>query len=189
MTAVAELEGLRAPRPRRADAARNYDAVLEAAREVFTEYDLDAPIDEIARRAGVGIATLYRNFPTREILIENVYVHEVEAVCAAAGPAADLEPWEAMTTWLQRFLDYVATKRAVAAGINRDSPVYRACADALAEAGGPLLARAQAASVIRADVDIDDVMRYIMGSVAVNFTSPAQRHRMLTVLFDGLRPR
>jgi AcrR family transcriptional regulator len=186
---VAQLGGLRAPRPHRADAGRNYDAVLEAAREVFTEYDIDAPIDEVARRAGVGIATVYRNFLTRDSLIENVYLYEVVQVCAAAADAAELGPWEGLTTWLRRFVDYVPTKRAVAVALNRDSEIYRACAAALAEAGEPLLGRAQHAGVIREDVDIDGVMRYMIGAAAVNFVSDAQRHQMFNVLLDGLRPR
>ncbi|MEU3986414.1 helix-turn-helix domain-containing protein [Streptomyces sp. NPDC026672] len=188
-TATARLAQLRAPRPHRADAARNYDGLLEAARAVFTEYDIDVPLDEVARRAGVGIATLYRNFPTREQLIENIYLHEVEAVCVAAEAFAEQGPWDGITDWLRRFVDYVATKRAVVAGMNRDSEVYRACVAALYEAGGPLLERAQGAGVMRSDVDIDDVMRYVMGTSAVNFASADQRRHMLEVLFDGLRPR
>ncbi|WP_307795347.1 TetR/AcrR family transcriptional regulator [Actinacidiphila acididurans] len=182
-----DLSPLRAPRPHRADAARNYDALLATAREVFTEYGADAPLDEIARRVGVGIATLYRNFPTRESLLENVYLTEVEAVCRAADGLGDLEPWEAVTGWLQRFVDYVATKRAVATGIDRDSPVYLACTQALYEAGGPLLERAQSAGLMRTDVDIDDLMRFVMGYTTVNFATPEQRDKMLQVAFDGLR--
>jgi AcrR family transcriptional regulator len=182
-----DLNSLRTPRPHRADAARNYDALLRVAREVFTEYGADAPLDEIARRAGVGIATLYRNFPTREQLIENVYVTEVEALCRAAGRADPQAPWESLTGWLHRFVDYVATKRAVAAAMNRDSAVYRACTRALYEAGGPLLERAQKAGLMRTDVDIDDVMRFVMAYTTVNFATGEQRDRMLDVAFDGLR--
>jgi len=79
-----DLSPLRARRPHRADAARNFDALVAAARDVLTEYGVDAPMDEVARRAGVSIATLYRNFPTREQLLENAYVSEVEAVCRFA---------------------------------------------------------------------------------------------------------
>jgi AcrR family transcriptional regulator len=181
-----DLTALRAPRPHRADAARNFDAVLAAARDVLTEYGVDAPMDEIARRAGVSIATLYRNFPTREQLLENVYICEVEAVCRFAEEAARLDPWEGITSWLRRFVDYVATKRAVVTGIDRDSDAYRACTQALYEAGGPLLERAQQAGLFRGDVDIDDVMRLVMAYTVVNFASAEQRDRMLAVAFDGL---
>jgi AcrR family transcriptional regulator len=182
-----DLSALRAPRPHRADAARNYDALLEAAREVFAEYGADAPLDEIARRVGVGIATLYRNFPTREALLENVYLTEVEAVCQAAGGLSDEAPWDSLTGWLRRFVDYVATKRAVVPGIDRDTDVYRACTQALYEAGGPLLERVQEAGLMRADVTIDDVMRFAMAYTTANFTSGRQRDKMLEIAFDGLR--
>ena len=181
-----DLSPLRARRPHRADAARNFDALVAAARDVLTEYGVDAPMDEVARRAGVSIATLYRNFPTREQLLENVYVSEVEAVCRFAEDAAQLGAWEGITSWLRRFVDYVATKRAVATGIDRDSEVYWACTRALYEAGGPLLERAQQAGLMRNDVDIDDVMRFTMAYTTANFASAAQRDRMLGVAFEGL---
>ena len=183
---LADLSSLRAPRPHRADAARNFDALLAAAYDVLTEYGADASMDEIARRAHVSIATLYRNFPTREHLLETVYVSEVEAVCRFADEAGRLDPWEGITTWLRRFVDYVATKRAVATGIDHHSDVYRACTQALYEAGGPLLQRAQRAGLVRLDVNIDDVMRLVMAYTVVNFASPEQRDRMLGVAFDGL---
>lgn len=183
-----DLTVLRASRPHRADAARNFDALLAAAHDVFTEYGADAPMDEIAKRADVSIATLYRNFPTREQMLENVYISEVEAVCRSAGEAENLEAWEAITSWLRRFVEYVATKRAVVTGINRDSDVYRACTQALYEAGGPLLERAQSEGLMRTDVDIDDVMRLVMAYTLVNFASALQRDRMLQVAFDGLAP-
>jgi AcrR family transcriptional regulator len=183
------LSALRVQRPHRADAARNFDALLAAARDVFTEYGADAPMEEIAKRAGVSIATLYRNFPTREQVLENVYIFELEAVCRFAEDAGRLGPWEGITSWLRRFVEYVATKRAVVVGINRDSEMFRACCAALTVAGGPLLERAQTAGVMRSDVDIDDVMRFVMAYTLVNFASAEQRDRMLEVAFDGLAVR
>ncbi|GIF71610.1 TetR/AcrR family transcriptional regulator [Asanoa siamensis] len=185
MTGV-DLTAVGVHRPHRADAARNFDALLAAANEVFTEFGADAPLDEVARRAGVGIATLYRNFPTRGQMIQAVYLTEVDAVCRAARDAAALGPWEGITTWLRRFIEYVATKRAVATGLERGSPAHQAATEALYAAGGPLLARAQDAGVFRRDVDIDDVMRFAMAYTTVNFASAAQRDRMLAVAFDGL---
>ncbi|MFF3877386.1 TetR/AcrR family transcriptional regulator [Streptomyces sp. NPDC001978] len=181
-----DLSSMRAPRPHRADAARNYDALLAAARDVLTEYGADVPMDEIARRADVSIATLYRNFPTREQLLETIYVSEVEAVRHFAEEAAQLGPWEGVTSWLGRFVDYVATKRAVATGIDRQGATWGACAQALYESGGPLLERAQQAGLMRADVDIDDVIRLVTAFTTVNFASADQRDRMLTVALDGL---
>jgi AcrR family transcriptional regulator len=184
-----DLTALRVPRPHRADAARNFDAVLEAAGDVFGDRGFDAPLEDVARRAGVGIATVYRNFPTRERLVENVYLTEVQYVLDEAAASAQLPLWEGLTRWLRRFVEYLATKRAVANAIDPDSVVYGACRDAIAEAGRPLLERAQAAGEIRNDIDEDDIARYVMGAAGMNFSSSAQRDRMLGVLFDGLRAR
>jgi AcrR family transcriptional regulator len=184
-----DLTALRAPRPHRADAARNFDALVAAATEVLTENGADVPMEEIAKRADVSIATLYRNFATREQLLENVYISEVEAVCRYAEDAGQLAPWEGITSWLRRFVEYVATKRAVAVGISHDSEVYRACAAALHEAGEPLLKRAQTAGVVRTDVDIDGVLRFVMAYTLVNFASTEERDHMLGVAFDGLAVR
>src|SRR3954454_9893424 len=101
-------------RPRRADALRNYERLVAAAREAFTEADRSASLEDVARRAGVGIGTLYRHFPTRGDLVQAIYVDEVEALARSAGELAELEPWEALTSWLRRFVGYVATKQALA---------------------------------------------------------------------------
>src|SRR3954454_1516292 len=140
-------------RPKRADAQRNYDKLVAAAREAFTEADRSASLEDIARRAGVGIGTLYRNFPTRSDLVEAVYVDEGEALARSADASAELEPWEALTTWLQRLVAYVAPTQqlsdelfAIAAG---DASVFAGCRALLHAAGEPLLARAQEAGIVR----------------------------------------
>ena len=184
MTTLAEL-ALR--RPSRADARRNYDALIAAARQTFAELGTSAPLEEIARRADVGIGTLYRNFATREALIESVYLEEVEAVCEAAAEVSGLEPWQALVAWLDRFVTYIGTKRALIDGLNKSSPTFKVCREGLYVAGGPLLARAQAANLVRADTDIDDVMRLVSGIVAAGFTSTEQRDRVLAMALDGLR--
>src|SRR5690242_147309 len=89
-------------RPHRADARRNFDALLAAARDVFAEQGTGASLEEVARRAGVGIGTLYRNFPTRQDLFDAVYVEEVAQLCQAADDAAGLPPWDALVAGLQR---------------------------------------------------------------------------------------
>src|SRR3954464_13565641 len=94
-------------RPKRADALRNYEKLVAAAREAFTEADRSASLEDIARRAVVGIGTLYRNFPTRSDLVEAIYVDEVEALAKSAESSAELEPWEALTSCLHRFVGYV----------------------------------------------------------------------------------
>ncbi len=184
---VADLLAQR--RPHRADAARNFDLLLVAARDAFTELGVDVSLEEIARRAGVGIATLYRNFPAREDLIESVYVAEVDAVCRFADELAHAEPWDALVAWLRRFVTYMATKRALIEGLNRESQAFQACRGALAEAGEPLLRRAQLARAARCDMDIDDVMRLVIGITAVAYPSEDQRERVFRMALDGIRAR
>jgi len=181
---VADLLAQR--RPHRADAARNFDALLVAAREVFTELGTDASLEEIARRAGVGIATLYRHFPTREELIESVYVAEVDALCRFGDELADADAWEALVAWVRRFVTYMGTKRALVDGLNRESGAFRACRDALYQSGEPLLVRAQQAGAARGDTTIDDVMRLVIGITAVGFVDEDQRERILNMALDGV---
>ena len=176
-------------RPQRADARRNFDALLSAAREAFAEHGTGASLEDIARRAGVGIGTLYRNFPTRQDLFDSVYVDEIEALCRAAGEVAPLEPWEALTAWLRRFVRYVATKKAIYEEINKDSPMIKGCRAMMYDAGGPLFERAQAAGVARADVTFDDLLRMVSGLTAGGYVDDAQRERVLTIALDGVRAR
>jgi AcrR family transcriptional regulator len=179
-------------RPRRADAQRNYDKLLQAARAAFTEADTETSLEDIARRAGVGIGTLYRHFPTRQILIEAVYVGEVEALSRSARDVADRPPWEALTIWLRRFVDYVATKQALAnelfaAGASSD--VFASCRAALYEAGTPLLERAQQAGAVRPDVNIGEVLHLVSGIAKMTSLQAAEIERILDIALDGLRHR
>src|SRR5689334_17607567 len=118
-------------RPKRADARRNYEKVLTAAREAFAEGGESTALEEIARRAEVGIGTLYRHFPTRQALVEAVYVDEVEEVCRSAAELEDADPWEALNDWFQRFIGYVATKHALAAELlnymDKDASLFKTC--------------------------------------------------------------
>ena len=173
-------------RPQRADARRNYDALIAAARDTFAELGTLAPLEEIARRAEVGIATLYRNFPTREELIESVYLEEVEAVVQAALTVEHLEPWPALLAWFDRVMAYIGTKKALIDALNRDSPAIQSCRTSLFTAGQPLLARAQAAGVVRNDVGIDDVLRLVTSIAGAGFPSPEQRSKVLSIALDGL---
>src|ERR1700749_4527867 len=102
-------------RPKRADARRNYDKVVAAAREAFAERGASTSLEEIARRAEVGIGTLYRNFPNRQALLEAVYVDEVENLCRSGGEFEDLAPWDAFVAWTHRLAGYLVTKQALAA--------------------------------------------------------------------------
>jgi AcrR family transcriptional regulator len=180
-------------RPKRADARRNYDKLIAAGREAFTESDSAASLEDIARRAGVGIGTLYRHFPTRTDLIEAVYVEEVEALCRSADDLGDLPPWDALVGWLHRFIGYVATKHALAeelfAVADRDSQVFQTCRGAFYSAGEPLLRRAQEAGAVRPDVSIDDVVKMVGGIAKIQGTDAATVDRILSVALDGLRYR
>jgi AcrR family transcriptional regulator len=186
---TSDLETL-APRPKRADARRNYAKLVEAARAAFTEADADASLEDIARRAGVGIGTLYRHFPTRQVLIEAVYVDEVETLSRSARDVADLAPWQALTAWLRRYVDYVATKQALANELfaeGASSEVFANCRSALYSAGGPLLERAQQARAVRRDVAIADVLYLISGVAKISTANREQAERILEVALDGLR--
>lgn len=134
-------------RPKRADARRNYEKVLAAAREAFAEGGESTALEEIARRAGVGIGTLYRNFPNRQALLEALYVNEVEEVCRSAAQLDDDDPWEALSGWFERLIAYFATKRALANELlnylDLDAPLFQNCRASLYAAGEPLLERAQ----------------------------------------------
>src|SRR3984957_21150191 len=98
----------------RADARRNYEKVLAAAGDAFAESGSETSLEEIARRAEVGIGTLYRHFPTRQALLEAVYLDEVQALCRSAADLAELPPWDAFAAWMYRFVEYMVTKQALA---------------------------------------------------------------------------
>ena len=191
MTSTDTIPDIRPQRPKRADARRNYDKLIGAARAAFTEEGGSASLEEIARRAGVGIGTLYRNFPTRQDLLEAVYVEEVEAVCQSAADLLGEPPWEALVAWLHRFLAYIVTKQALAQELfnylGRDADVFRGCRTAFYAAGDKLLVRAQEAGAVRADVSIDDVVMLVAGISKMPSTSPGQITRILDIALEGLR--
>ncbi|MEU5040070.1 TetR/AcrR family transcriptional regulator [Streptomyces griseorubiginosus] len=176
-------------RPHRKDAARNYDALLAAAREAFAEHGAEASLEDIARRAGVGIGTLYRNFPTRRHLFETVYADEVNTLVEVARQLADEEPWQALTAWLDRFAGYMVTKRAVREALNDESEIFAACRDSMYAAGGPLFERAQEAGQARRDMDFGDLLRMVAGITATTFDDDVQRDRVLAIALDGVRVR
>jgi len=180
-----------AERPQRADARRNYDKLINAARQAFTDLGSSASLEEIARRADVGIGTLYRHFPTRHALLQAVYVEEVEALAASADDFADLPPWDALVAWLRRFVAYALAKRALSdellATIGMESDVFRKCHDAIWQAGEPLLRRAQEDSSVRADTDFADVVRMVSGISMIKSATPDQLDRILLMALDGLR--
>jgi AcrR family transcriptional regulator len=191
MTDPTTIQALPIQRPQRADARRNYEKLIAVARDVFAEDGVSATLDDIARRAQVGPATLYRHFPTRQHLLEAVYLEEVQAISRSAADLADLPPWEALVQWLHEFVRYAATKRALAdemlTSIDRDAEVFQACRAALTAAGDTLVERAQAAKVVRPDANFMDVARLLGGIAAIKGVEPDEVERLLDIVLDGLR--
>ena len=175
-------------RAKRADARANHDKLVVAARALFTEKSTSAPLEEVAERAGVGIGTLYRHFPTRQALLEAVYVDEVEAMARAGADLAGLPPWEALSQWLHQYVGFAATKRALnEALMETDSDVLLTCRTAIVGAGTPLVERAQRAGVVRSDTTFSDVVRMVGAIALVPTEDPEQKQRLLDLALDGLR--
>jgi AcrR family transcriptional regulator len=178
---------VRLSRPLRADAQRNRDRLVEVALEAFSK-GADATLESIAKTAGVGIGTLYRHFPTREALIEAVYRTELAKLCdSVPGLLATLPPDEALRTWMDRFVDYMATKRGMAdalkAVIASGGDPYSHSRDLLTGAVTTLLE----AAGISGEVDPVDVLGTLSGISLVAADMDGQSGRMLDLLMDGLR--
>ncbi len=179
-------------RPMRADAKRNYDKLLTAARDAFNETGASTSLEEIARRAGVGIGTLYRHFPTRQALLEAVYIGEVQQLCAATRELLEMEPWESFVALTRRLVGYLATKKALAhelfSYVDREAAFFKTCRADLFIAGEPVLWRAQEAKAVRADTDFSEVVQ-LVGGIAKIEGSQEQREHILEIALDGLRYR
>jgi AcrR family transcriptional regulator len=164
--------------------------VLAAAREAFAEGGESTALEEIARRAGVGIGTLYRHFPNRQALLEALYINEVEAVSRSAAELDDTDPGEALNVWLERLIGYLATKRALAGELlnylDADAPLFKECRAGLFEAGEPLLKRAQDAGAVRPDVEFSELMHMVVGISKIP-SDRAQIEHILRIALDGLR--
>ncbi len=177
----------------RVDAQRNTDALLEAALAVFTTSGVDAPVREIAEKAGVGIGTVYRHFPLRSALIAAVFRREIDA-CADAAPilADEYAPFEALAHWMQRYAAFIATKRGLAKALHSGDPAFDALPAyfeaRLQPALRTLLASAGAAGEVRTDVDADDLLRAVASlCLSASEDGASQAQRMVALLIDGLR--
>jgi AcrR family transcriptional regulator len=178
----------------RADSTRNRQLLIDAAKSGFAELGLNVSLEEIARRAGVGIGTLYRNFPSREAIVEAVYRREVELLADAVPHL--LEAWpaaEALHKWMHLFVDYIATKRLIAPSLGsatvRTSPLYATSAELIKGALATLVKRAVAGGEVRKDIDPADLLRAMVG---VSYGNPeagweASARRLIDILMDGLR--
>ena len=184
------------PKALRADAQRNHDQLLIAAGELFAERGIDVSLEEIARRAEVGIGTLYRHFPTRDALNEAVYRREVETLCDGvdeliATHSAD----EALASWMAAFVTYVARKRGMAvalkSALGADAELFSSSRRRMVAALDQLLGNAIKAKVIRSDVDSEDLLSAMSG-ICMTSDNPGwtqRTNRLVELLIDGLRYR
>jgi AcrR family transcriptional regulator len=177
----------------RADARRNRERLMDAAREAFAERGTDASLDDIAKRAGVGPGTLYRHFRNREELLISVYRHDVDELAAQADELAkQYPPEQAVTAYLRVQLDYIKQMRGMGAAVKEllqaDTEMAKMCKVTLYEALGRLLTPAQEAGVIRRDAEPPDILRLVHGVARSTETAPDQADRLLGFVIDGLRP-
>jgi AcrR family transcriptional regulator len=186
-----QVDPIRKPR---ADAVRNRERVLEAAKAVFTAGGPEASLEAVAKRAGVGIGTLYRHFPTREALFEAVYRREVEQLGELAEQLRSAkDPVDALRRWLRSNVEFVATKKgmsaALALAVQNGSELHAFSFDRLTRAVGTLLARAVAAGEVRADICPEDLLRALIGMCYMHHQPGWQSTtlRLLDVFVDGLR--
>lgn len=181
-------------RPMRADARRNYQRLLDEAKAAFLEQGAEAPLEDIARRAGVGIGTLYRHFPTRLALQEAAYHDEVAELCTRAYTFLETEPeGEALGAWMRAFAQHATSRRGLIQTmkevIMRRSELFDRCHDEIREAAGVVLAQAQAAGTARPEVTVTDLLRLTHGLSVASEHDPASTDRLLSYLLDGLRPQ
>jgi AcrR family transcriptional regulator len=178
----------------RADARRNYERIVATAREVFFEQGVEAPLDDVVKRAGVGAGTLYRHFPTREALIEAVYRQEIEEIADQAyALARSLSAEEAIREWFDELIRFHIERSGLAAAlkaaIDEESETFQYCKGRLRDAAGALLEPAQAVGAVRADLEAVDLMRLSHGlGASAKYADEAGRRRLLQVVLDGLKP-
>jgi AcrR family transcriptional regulator len=178
----------------RADGQRNRERLMQIAKAAFADVGADISLEEIARRAGVGIGTFYRHFPTRDAIVEAVYRRQVEQLAGAANRLlASLAPGAALQEWMRLFVDYIATKKVMVAALSAivggASELYAFSGAQITGAMTLLVERATAAGDIRADVDPNDLLRALVGFTYGN-SSPnwqASALRLIDILMDGLR--
>jgi AcrR family transcriptional regulator len=175
---------------KRADAARNRDKILAAAREAFADPEAEVSMAEVARRAGVGMATLYRNFPGRRELLEALYSEVIDGILAAAEEGSGETAGERLTTWLRAFLDFSTSKRQLVAELlveDDDRSVFNENRARVMAAGEPLLAAAQKSGEVRADLTLAQILELVIAVGKIrgdaNFIEP-----ILDATLQGLRP-
>ena len=176
----------------RADARRNHERLVDAARKVFADHGGGASMEAIAKQAGVGAGTLYRHFPKRIDVVEAVYRDDVDTLVAAADKRlAELEPWEALVAWLRAYVDYARAKRTflneLHEAFEKNPDLKSASRDRIWAACEQVLTRAQEAGRVRSDIDGADLMQ-LVSPMCMNSTLTAdQGARLLAMVIDGLR--
>jgi AcrR family transcriptional regulator len=176
---------------RRPDAERNRDKILAAARSAFADPEAEISMADISRRAGVGMATLYRNFPGRRELLEALYADEVNAICQAAETVDGETPGAVLTAWLHRFFAFVTSKRHIASELlqhtDSSDPIFGSNRARVMAAGRPLLASAQRAHEVRDDLALEQVLDMVIAIAAIHGDTRYLDPILQTAL-DGLRP-
>ncbi len=183
----------RAGRSMRADARRNYDNLVVAARKVFADQGGGASMEAIAKQAGVGVGTLYRHFPKRIDIVEAVYRDDVEVLVGSAERGlTDLEPWAALEAWLRAYVDYGRSKRTflneLHEAFEKNPDLKPASRDRIWDACERVLHRAQEAGEARSDIDGADLMQLVSPMCMNGTLTPDQGDRLLAMVLDGLRP-
>jgi AcrR family transcriptional regulator len=185
------------PKPRRprADAQRNRERLLEVAKEAFTEHGANVSLDEVAKQAGVGAGTLYRHFPTREALLEEVYRTEVEKLAAAEREfTRTMPPVQALRAWMLLFVDYIAAKQIIAPALNTmvggPSKILQSSGGLVKNAIRTLVERAMESGDIRGDLEPIDLLRALIGvsNVASDPNWKQSARRLVDILVQGSRP-
>jgi AcrR family transcriptional regulator len=188
-----DVESVPAPvRPMRADAMRNRQRVLDAARELFATHESDLSMEQIARAAGVGVGTMYRNWPSRSDLVEEVYGDNLAGLVALAEQLRhEQEPWDALVLWLRGYLSHAQSKRGMLAELTAAfdaRPALRTeSRRQVLQAAAMVLEPAQVAGVVRADLTPADLIQLVSGMVLPALTDPSRCSYLLDIVLDGIR--
>ena len=187
-----QADGSPIDRPLRADARRNYDRLVDAARKVFADQGGGASMESIAKQAGVGVGTLYRHFPKRIDVVEAVYRDDVDILVGSADRgAAELEPWEALEAWLRAYVEYGRAKRTflneLHEAFEKNPDLKPASRERIIAACERVVKRAQEAGVARTDIDGQDLMQLVSPMCMTGTLEAEQGDRLLNMILDGMR--
>ena len=189
----ASIDEVAGGRPMRADALRNYERLVDAARKVFADQGGGASMEAIAKQAAVGVGTLYRHFPKRIDVVEAVYRDDVDVLVGSVERGlTELDPWSALEAWLHAYVDYGRSKRTflneLHEAFEKNPDLKPASRDRIWAACNQVLARAQDAGLARSDIDGQDLMQLVSPMCMNSTLSAEQGERLLAMVLDGLRP-